>query len=282
MRRQDVTDLFAEFLRRSPEFRGKGRLIAMWQQRQRPGAQARSTRWGFSMTLDTSIPYEAMAWLDREERAELDHLGRMLRPGDTFVDVGANLGLWTLRAAQLVGPAGRVWAVEPNPAVFDRLAAHIAANHLDQVVVPLALAAGPERSEGVLEASATHNVATVRSTGLDRAGGAVVEIHRLDDLIEQPNQITGVKLDVEGGELGALQGSARLLRRWRPWICVEFNTTLTTSSRLGEWPVHQFLVDQGYEESPCIFGDPSSSPIDSDWTPRGYHNLQYLPRTRSQ
>jgi FkbM family methyltransferase len=52
----------------------------------------------------------------------------MLRPGDTYLDVGANLGMHTLAAARVVGPKGLVIAVEPNPAVFAHLQAHLAIN----------------------------------------------------------------------------------------------------------------------------------------------------------
>ncbi len=75
-------------------------------------------------------------------------LRRVLRPGAVFVDVGANHGYFTLLAAALVGPTGRVHAFEPNPLVAARLAAHVEANAFgDRVVVhgdALADAADPD------------------------------------------------------------------------------------------------------------------------------------------
>jgi hypothetical protein len=60
-------------------------------------------------------------WLTR-------HFAEVIRPGDTVLDIGANLGYYTLLAADLVGSEGRVVAIEPNPDVFRRLSASIAVN----------------------------------------------------------------------------------------------------------------------------------------------------------
>src|SRR4029078_5429370 len=57
----------------------------------------------------------------------------LLQPGDTFVDIGANVGMATLTAARAVGPGGRILAFEPNPAVSSILAQSLRRNGLDQV-----------------------------------------------------------------------------------------------------------------------------------------------------
>ncbi|HEY6361439.1 MAG TPA: FkbM family methyltransferase, partial [Vicinamibacterales bacterium] len=57
----------------------------------------------------------------------------LLRPGGRFVDAGANVGYFSLIAADRVGPEGRVFAVEPNPAAFAALQAHLAANRIAHV-----------------------------------------------------------------------------------------------------------------------------------------------------
>src|SRR6185312_84581 len=73
---------------------------------------------------------------------DLDLVAKLLRPGDVFVDGGANVGLFTLVAANRVGAAGKVIAFEPGRAVRMSLLANVVLNGLAQVeVVPFALAA---------------------------------------------------------------------------------------------------------------------------------------------
>src|SRR6266699_2559349 len=67
------------------------------------------------------------------EATEREFLNRFLRPGDTFVDVGANIGLFTLIAARLVGPQGRVLSFEPTPETFARLTKNVQTNRLENV-----------------------------------------------------------------------------------------------------------------------------------------------------
>jgi len=64
---------------------------------------------------------------------ELEALQRFLGPGDVLVDVGANIGLFSLKGAHLVGEAGLVLAVEPGETSFTRLSANLALNTLPQV-----------------------------------------------------------------------------------------------------------------------------------------------------
>jgi len=67
------------------------------------------------------------------EPTETDYLLDRLKPGDTFVDIGANVGYYTVIAASLVGPQGRVMAFEPDPGNFELITANIAINQLQNV-----------------------------------------------------------------------------------------------------------------------------------------------------
>src|ERR1700685_3926462 len=116
-------DPLAQLLVATPHFRGKRRVLRLWSRRQ-SGPHVRQLPGGFTMTLDVHSDYEAMIWLGLEERVELAALKSLLKPGDTFVDCGANLGLWTLAAAPLVGEQGKVIAFEANPDTVRRLREH--------------------------------------------------------------------------------------------------------------------------------------------------------------
>lgn len=76
-------------------------------------------------------------------------LRQTLEPGDSFVDVGANCGLFSVLGAHAVGPAGRVLAIEPLPAMLDRLTFNVAANGLGNVAI-VAAAVGPKHGTAPL------------------------------------------------------------------------------------------------------------------------------------
>jgi FkbM family methyltransferase len=146
-------------------------------------------------------------------------LERLLRPGDVFVDGGANIGLFSLPAARRVGPTGRVLAFEPAGRAADALAANAALNGFDWITVDRrALSDRVGESEfveldgdgagfssfapgfpGVLRRVAT--------TTLDAAAAGL--------------DVRLVKLDVEGAEARALRGAEGLLDRSRPDLLVE-------------------------------------------------------------
>ena len=76
---------------------------------------------GFRMTLQLDAYLDRAIYLDAFEHTTCEVLSRVLRPGDTFIDVGANIGFFSLMAARLVGQAGKVLAFEPNRSVCKRL-----------------------------------------------------------------------------------------------------------------------------------------------------------------
>nr|WP_245198141.1 FkbM family methyltransferase [Sphingomonas kaistensis] len=141
-------------------------------------------------------------------------LQERLRPGDRFVDAGANIGFYALRAAQLVGPRGEVVAIEMMPGTAASLRANVAASGAGNVtVVEKALA---DVDGQVLEASADPSklgqasIAAVE--GGRRSLRLKVETARLDSLLPE-GPVALMKMDLEGAEFDALQGAAGLLGR---------------------------------------------------------------------
>lgn len=154
-------------------------------------------------------------WLQRDllcgrghEPLTLALLERLLRPGDIFVDVGANIGAFSLRAAARVGASGRVVAFEPNPAALRRLRKNIALNpHLRVEVIESAVS---DRSGEVRLAQPDGwNLGGVR---IDTEGTVRVRCAPLAELLPPlalaaPVQV--LKIDVEGHEPAVLAGLFR-------------------------------------------------------------------------
>ena len=77
--------------------------------------------WGVPMTFDLTQAVECNMLLDRYEVPQRRLVAALLRPGDTFLDIGAYIGWYTAMAACYVGKTGRVITIEPNPALHRRL-----------------------------------------------------------------------------------------------------------------------------------------------------------------
>lgn len=142
-----------------------------------------------------------------------------LRDGHVCIDIGANIGVMTFLAASLVGPAGLVIAVEPNPGNVQLLYRSIVLNGVTNVQV-LPLAASDRRSVFSLTGrSNTHLIGARGAAG----GGAFVQSVPLDELFGGLSRLDFVKLDIEGHEPPAIEGMWQLLTRHRPLILTEFN-----------------------------------------------------------
>jgi FkbM family methyltransferase len=158
----------------------------------------------------------------------------MLSPGDVFYDLGANVGFFTLLAARLVGPHGAIVAFEPDPRNAETLRANMARNGFSHVTVV---------EQGVSDRSDTlrFNVADSTMSRLAEEGedGIDVPVTSLDAyLAEVARAPTLVKMDIEGAEVAALRGAARMIADHAPEIICEVHGT--------EAEVREILSAAGY------------------------------------
>ena len=169
-------------------------------------------------------------------------LAQRLKPGDTFVDVGANIGYFTLLASQLVGRSGRVIAIEPSPANLELLEQNVSANRAANVrIIPAAVSDAV--SELTLYADGVNGMTTLDAkwAGLHSLPAtAKVPVAPLPDLVgdERPAVI---KIDVERHELPVLRSAAPLLGRC-PAVAVEVleanvSSALTLMAPFGYEPL---------------------------------------------
>jgi FkbM family methyltransferase len=170
-------------------------------------------------------------------------LADLLHPGDVFVDIGANVGFFSLLAARVVGDAGRVYAIEPVPENVEAIRANVRRNHFANV--------------SVIEEAASDTVGTTTLTLTRHPGGAAiasadappdaigeltVPTTTIDALVSDgriaPPSV--LKIDVEGAEEAVLAGLADTLRNHAPLLVLEVDgpDEATLAQR------RQVLVDQ--------------------------------------
>jgi FkbM family methyltransferase len=160
------------------------------------------------------------------EHAELKFLDRLVKAGDTVVDVGAHYGVYTRALSARVGPHGKVIAVEPIPPVFQILSE--AVSELKNVALHnLALS---DRAQATIELRVPLLAGGVPEPALASVQRTpsefiVYEIRaaKLDQLIAEQERVAFIKLDVEGHELSCLSGAIETMRRSRPVVQVEIS-----------------------------------------------------------
>lgn len=192
---------------------------------------------GIRLKLDlATYPDVCMAYgLYELDTARL--IKRLLKPGDHFVDAGANLGYFTLLAAKLVGSNGMVDAFEPHPTNRARLIAHLADNGLTDRVRVHAVALSDQAGFATMhmphDAQSNHGMASLYSP----AGGSdTVEVPtaRMDETIGDAHPKL-IKIDVEGAEPLAVAGMAALVQvEHPPMIIAEYN--VDTARQAGTTP----------------------------------------------
>lgn len=169
---------------------------------------------GHRMHLDASdsLDLARNGWY---ELPETRLVNRTIRRGDTVVDIGANIGYYTLILARLVGPEGRVYAFEPDPANFSILERNVALNGYGNVVLARKAVSSKEGTIDLFLSD--HNAGMHRSYESVLCTRSVeVEAITLDRFLESETRgIDFIKIDIEGSERPALEGMRAVLGRSR-------------------------------------------------------------------
>jgi FkbM family methyltransferase len=161
-----------------------------------------------------------------EKEPELRVIGYLVKPGDSVIDIGANIGVYTKIFSELAGPDGHIYSIEPFPSTFEILCYNIKKLRLDnvepvnvaisdsQTVVAMALPHDPSGAETHYRASIVKNHADTRKETTN------VQAITIDSkFLKTPGTISFIKCDVEGHELACIKGAAKFLARSQPaWL----------------------------------------------------------------
>ena len=154
------------------------------------------------------------------ENQEIAFVLRHLRPGDAFVDVGANIGVYALQAARAVGPDGHVYCIEPRPDTYGMLVRSIEDNGFAGRCTAFNVALGAQERQGDLNAG--HDVLNPGSTFISERDGGPVRVCPLDSLpIGDDRPVRVLKMDIEGFEPAMMDGATAFFAKHRPVVLTE-------------------------------------------------------------
>jgi FkbM family methyltransferase len=219
---------------------------------------------------DTSI----VPHLIRDGWFDLDltrFLSRTLRAGDVFVDVGANFGTYSLLAAAIVGPAGKVVAIEANQAIAEMLHENLVMNGFGDRSTVVREAAGEASGVKTLfQFSIRQGGSTMLPAVADLARGSYAERISKEEVPCRPlnailsslgiDRVAYLKIDVEGFELNVLKGALDSIKSFRPRIILEWHPSFFQHG--SGWEMYDLLTkDLGYNIR-VVGSNGTTSPVD--------------------
>jgi FkbM family methyltransferase len=213
------------------------------------------TRW-------TEVRRQGLLWrldldkyLDREiyehgcfETRTSDIVRQWIRPGMKILDVGANFGYFTTVFAELVGPSGHVWAVEPTRNYGERIRWHLDANGFTERATILNFGLSDSEQEcsiDIVDSSASIHL----PQNVEVAARETISLRRLDDVakeIKLPG-VDFIKIDIDGHEPFFIKGAQAYLRRYKPALMMEFAWQYLKAAGTNIWELRSQVKELGYE-----------------------------------
>lgn len=183
---------------------------------------------------------KSLEWYGEWAEFELDLLSKFIKPGDTVIDVGANIGTHTVAFSHMVGKDGKVFSFEAQPRLEAILAANIQLNNLGNVYWDVKAVGERGSTVKVQEIPSDDTVCNFGEYALfEGKPSLLVEMITIDSFTDGLNPSV-IKIDVEGMEVDVLNGARRTIERSKPVLYFEFDEAAD-----GE-AIQKMLEDIGY------------------------------------
>ncbi len=176
---------------------------------------------------------------------------KQLKPDHVFLDVGANIGTYSLSASSCLQKniGGMVYSFEPVSHIFEIFKNNIELNHIDNIV-PSQLAVFEKNTTLELYVSSRENLGMSSMFHHDTESGEVekVEAIKLDDFIEtnQIGRVDLIKIDIEGAELFALRGMKKAIEQFRPTLLMEISESVLGENSASSIEIFEMMEAYGY------------------------------------
>jgi FkbM family methyltransferase len=176
-----------------------------------------------------------------------------INPNKDVIDVGANIGLYTILCAKLISKSKRVLAIEPAPEAIEYLNKNVAYNNCSNVIIYHGMAIEKPQSRqlsvipGMSEYSSLGSISHKAVDGI-RSSLVTVPGETIDSLVEKYELSPGIiKMDIEGGEYSALMGAISTLQKHKPIILLEVSNDLLQAQGSSSKSIEMFLHTNNYK-----------------------------------
>jgi FkbM family methyltransferase len=206
---------------------------------------------GLRMRCDLRDQVQRQIYYGLYDPIETAFLRTLLKPGDVVVDVGANVGYYSLLAAEAVGSRGHVYAFEPIAHVYATLIENVLGNKLTNVTAhQLAMASSTEPVDMfVRENAGSHGWSSIVPSERYVNQRVQVPATTLDEYVRSRglHEVAAIKMDIEGAEPRALMGGACLLAREdAPNLICEINPYLLDRAGSSATGLRRLIASYGY------------------------------------
>lgn len=241
------------------------------------------TFWGAKIEVVLPEPVSSMIFrFGYYDESVCRFLIATLRPGDTFFDVGAHFGLFSLLANELVGPGGDIVAFEPMPVTRERLKRNLDSQSGTGSVVVLDVAAFDRECELTFhdhgEAHSSFNSA-FDARGLKGEGKPVVVKARPIDSVFRTlstRKVDVIKIDAESAEMNVLRGAEQTIEQHRPILIAELGDFNVEGAPLSR-EIIDWLIARRYHPIECLGAEFALHRPQQHY---GYLNLMFVPDER--
>lgn len=189
--------------------------------------------------------------INEYEKAELTYLKNSLQVGQTFIDIGANIGLFSLMAAKLVGAQGMVISFEPFEANYRAFCKNVVLNKLEQIQANKIAVTDYDGDIDLFYDTAEANKGMATTLAVSEGESEKVPACKLDSYFassHEKREVHFIKLDIEGGEFPALKGMKNLLKQYKPILLIEMEDALIEQTDYTIEEMHQYLFELEYEK----------------------------------
>ena len=206
-------------------------------------------------------------FLGEYEAPELCFIEKTLKPGDVFIDIGANIGLYSLYASKLLGKDGKVISFEPYLTNYNRLKKNVSLNQSENIVLEK-LAIFQNKTQISMfydDKEANHGMASSYLT--EYSCSEIVETVSLDVYLKNQSftSIDLIKIDIEGGEYPALLGMKETLMKYQPKLLIEIDNEILINTPYTEQQIIHYLSELGYKKyNITINGEITDKAIDNN------------------
>jgi FkbM family methyltransferase len=200
----------------------------------------------------SDVIHSALYFLGVWEPALTQYIARHLRPGDIYIDIGANVGVHAMHGAQRVGATGRVHAIEASPTIFGLLQSNIARNGLSNITAHNVAVSDHHGTLTVyLHGSGNLGLTTIlQAVDTTSAQEETIEARPLAGIVPEADILNArlIKIDVEGAEWQVLQGMAALIPRLHEDVSlvVEVSRDALASHGISIAQFMSFFESHGY------------------------------------